>query len=91
MAQKVVDYMDKNGKAPNYIEYDGAKIGYNDLLYNFAILTDDDQNAGTMNLPKSSEFKSFNDMDIVYTAIPIFVVIAIILLFIGFRRKNKRR
>ncbi|OWT32477.1 hypothetical protein BGI41_07465 [Methanobrevibacter sp. 87.7] len=90
MAQKVVDYMDKTGKAPDYIEYEGAKIGYNDLLYNFALLTDDDQNAGTMNLPKSSDFKSFNDMNLVYTAIPILVIIGIILLIIGIRRKRRR-
>lgn len=89
MAEEVTDYMDKNNKAPDYINYNGAKIGYNDLLYNFALLTDDDQNSDTMNLPRTSDFKSFNDMNLIFFAIPILVLIGIILLFIGVKRKGK--
>lgn len=89
MAEEVVKYMDEHNKAPDYIEYDGAKIGYSDLLYNFAILTEDDKDSSTMNLPQTSEFKSFSDMDLVFYAIPILIVIAIILLFVGIRYKRR--
>ena len=90
MGEIVKDYMDKNGRAPDYIEYNGASIGYNDLLYNFALITDDDHDANTMNLPKTSEFKSYEDMNILLIAIPIIVIIGGILLYIGIRKKRKR-
>ena len=40
MADIVVDYMNEHGKAPDSINYEGATIGYYDLVYNFALLTD---------------------------------------------------
>ncbi len=89
MGKIVKDYMDKNGRAPDYIQYKGASIGYNDLLYNFARVTEGDKDSSTMNLPKTMEFKSSNDMTLFFVAIPIIAIIAVILLYIGIRKKRR--
>lgn len=89
MAEEVVNYMDEHNQAPDYIEYNGAKIGYADLLYNFATITSDDKDSSTMNLPATSEFKSFNNMDLLFYGIPILVAIGLILLFIGLRHRRR--
>ncbi|WP_295721687.1 adhesin [uncultured Methanobrevibacter sp.] len=85
----VKNYMDKNGRAPDSIQYKGASIGYNDLLYNFALLTEDDKDASSMNLPKTSEFKSSNDMTLFFIAIAIIAIIGVILLYIGIRKRRR--
>ncbi len=91
MAEIVKDYMDKNGRAPDYIQYEGASIGYNDLLYNFALITEDDKDSSTMDLPNTSEFNSEADMTIFFIAIPIIVIIGGILLYIGLRKRGRKR
>ena len=42
-----------------------------------------------MNLPATSEFKSFNNMDLLFYGIPILVAIGLILLFIGLRHRRR--
>ena len=83
MADIVVDYMNEHGKAPDSINYEGATIGYYDLVYNFALLTEDDTSA--------SKYYS----DLLYEILPIgMIIVAIILILLIVRsiiRRIKRR
>lgn len=67
------DYMKENKQAPNYVDYQGARISYNDLVNNFAGLTDNISSKEDMNLPKSYEFKVNQDNNLI-----VFYIIAII-------------
>ena len=90
MAEEVVKYMNDNGQAPDFIEYDGAQIGYYDLLYNFASLTIDDTDKSHMDLPKTMDFKTENNNTLLIISIPILIAIAIVLLIVGIKRRNRR-
>jgi uncharacterized membrane protein len=99
MADQVVDYMNENGKAPDSINYEGATIGYYDLVYNFALLTQDDTSASNMNFPSEMEFHKYYN-NFIFDLLPmgiILVGIIIILLLIRKiiksikRRREKRR
>ena len=59
MADIVVDYMKEHGKAPDSINYEGATIGYYDLVYNFALLTEDDTSESNMNFPSEFGFHRY--------------------------------
>jgi len=99
MADLVVDYMDENGKAPNYIEYDGARISYYDLVYNFALLTENHTDASHMNFSQNSEFHKYYDntlLNLLPIAIIIILIIAVITILIKIRnrirlKKQRRR
>ena len=99
MADQVVDYMNENGKAPDSINYEGATIGHYDLVYNFALLTQDDTSASNMNFPSEMEFHKYYN-NFIFDLLPmgiILVGIIIILLLIRKiiksikRRREKRR
>ncbi len=93
MADIVVDYMKEHGKAPDSISYNGATIGYYDLVYNFALLTEDDSDASHMNFPQSAEFHKYNSnilLDILPIAIIVVIIIAIVLIIRKAIRKVKR-
>lgn len=83
MADIVVDYMNEHGKAPDSINYEGATIGYYDLVYNFALLTEDDTSASTMDFPSKMEFHKYYD-SLLLTLLPIAILLiaAIIVLLI---------
>lgn len=91
MAKIVVNYMDEHGQAPNYIEYEGAKISYNDLLYNFALLSQNTTDQSHMNLPTSQDFAKSND-SIINQLIPLIVALIVIvpLTFVIIKRRQKR-
>ncbi len=94
IADLVVDYMNENGKAPDYIDYNGARIGYYDLVYNFALLTEDDVDAAHMNFQQSSDFERFYDnglLDYLPIAVIIFIIIIALLIFRKIRNKIKNR
>lgn len=86
IADIVVDYMNQYGKAPDSIEYNGATIGYEDLVYNFALLTEDDVDASHMNFPQKSEFHSFHD-NFLMSILPIGIIVIIILAIVFIIRK----
>ncbi len=86
MADIVVDYMNEHGKAPDSISYNGATIGYYDLVYNFALLTQDDTDAEHMNFPASAEFQKYNS-NILLDILPIAIIVAIIIAAIVILRK----
>lgn len=93
MADIVVDYMKEHGKAPDSISYNGATIGYYDLVYNFALLTEDDTDASHMNFPQSAEFHKYNSnilLDILPIAIIVVIIIAIVLIIRKVIKKVKR-
>lgn len=80
MADLVVDYMNEHGKAPDSINYKGATIGYYDLVYNFALLSEDDTSASDMNFPPKMEFHRYYS-NFLYDLLPL-GIIAIILITI---------
>ena len=94
MADMVVDYMNEHGKAPDSINYNGATIGYYDLVYNFALLTEDDTSASNMNFPSKAVFNRYYS-DFLYDLLPIgIILIAIIIVLLLVRkviRTIKRR
>ena len=94
MADIVVDYMNENGKAPDSISYEGATIGYYDLIYNFALLTEDDTSASNMNFPSEMEFHKYYSnflFEILPIGIIIIVIIVVLLIVRSIRKRIKRR
>ena len=90
MADIVVDYMNKNGKAPDSINYEGANIGYYDLVYNFALLTEDDTSASNMNFPSEMEFHKYYS-NFIFDILPIgIILIGIIVVLVIIRKIIKR-
>ena len=95
MADIVVDYMREHGKAPDYIEYEGALIGYYDLVYNFALLCQDDTDSSHMNFEGESKFYKFHDNKLlgllpIAVFIVLIIIIAVIIRRIRKSRKNRR-
>lgn len=94
MADIVVDYMKEHGKAPDSINYEGATIGYYDLVYNFALLTEDDTSASNMNFPSEFRFHRYYSnflYDILPIGIIIIVIIAVLLVIRKIIKSIKRR
>ena len=94
MADIVVDYMKEHGKAPDSINYEGATIGYYDLVYNFALLTEDDTSASNMNFPSEFGFHRYYSnflYDILPIGIIIIVIIAVLLVIQKIIKSIKRR
>lgn len=90
MADQVVDYMNEHGKAPDSINYEGATIGYYDLVYNFALLTEDDTSASTMNFPSEMGFHKYYS-NLLFDLLPIgIIIIAIIAILVVIRKIIKR-
>jgi len=86
----VKDFMDKNGRAPNYIEYDGAKIGYYDLVYNFAKITENHTDNSHMDFAREYHFDKVNE-SILSTILPyVLAIIIIILVCIGIRKIRRK-
>ncbi|MBE6494695.1 MAG: adhesin [Methanosphaera stadtmanae] len=85
-------YMDENGKAPNYIKYEGAYISYYDLVYNFAKITENHTASEHMDFATSYHFEKVNH-SILIDALPIVVIALILLVLYGLIRrfKNRRR
>ena len=91
MAEQVVDYMNEHGKAPDSINYEGANIGYYDLVYNFALLTEDDTSASNMNFPSKMAFNRYYS-NFLFEILPFgILVLGIIVLIIVVRSILKRR
>lgn len=86
----VKEFMDENGRAPNYIEYDGAKIGYYDLVYNFAKITQDDTDNSHMNFEREYHFDKVNE-SILLTIFPYVLAIVVIMLACVGIRKIRRK
>jgi len=75
----VREYMDKNGQAPDSIEYEGAHISYYDLLYNFAKITQNHTDAKHMGFESEYHFDKVND-SILLHAFPFIAILFILFL-----------
>lgn len=86
----VKNFMDENGRAPNYIEYDGAKISYYDLLYNFAKITENHTDNSHMNFAKEYHFEKVNESILLNSFPYIIAIIILILACVGLRKIRRK-
>lgn len=89
MADIVVDYMNEHGKAPDSINYEGATIGYYDLVYNFALLTEDDTSASNMDFPSKMDFHKYYE-NFLFSILPIGLIVIALIIVLLIIRKIKR-
>lgn len=96
MGSIVKNYMDENGRAPNYINYEGAYLAYPDIQYNFARITENHTSSNEMDFASHYRFIKVNH-SILIDSLP-FVVIGLVLLLIIVilrkirgKRNNRRR
>ena len=85
----VRNYMDENGRAPDSIEYEGARISYYDLLYNFAKITANHTDKEHMNFQSEYKFEKVNDsilLDIFPFILILFILFLAYLLWKRIRR-----
>ena len=74
----VKEYMDQNGKAPDSIQYEGAYIGYYDLVYNFAKITQNHTTSKNMGFDSEYHFDRVND-SILLHILPFVSIIAVLI------------
>ena len=86
MAGIVKDYMDKNGRAPDSIEYEGAHIGYYDLLYNFAKITQNHTDAKHMGFESEYQFDRVNDSVLLHVFPFVLIFFILFLAYWGYRK-----
>ena len=94
MGSLVKKYMDENGRAPNYINYEGAYLAYPDVMYNFARITENHTSSSHMDFATHYRFDKVNS-SLLMDALP-FILIGLVLLVLyalirKIRNKNKRR
>ena len=90
MAGIIKQYMDENGQAPNYIEYEGAKLSYYDVLYNFAKITQDHTDKSNMDFERSYHFDKVNDSILLDSLPYVFVIVVIILVCAGYKKIRRK-
>ena len=86
MAGIVRNYMDENGRAPDSIEYEGAHIGYYDLLYNFAKITQNHTDAKHMGFNQEYEFEKVNDSILLHVFPFVLILFILFLAYLGYRK-----
>ena len=92
----VSKYMDETGTAPDSISYNGATIGYYDLLYNFARITQNHTDSSNMGFVQTYRFDKVEHSLIIdllpYIGIGlILIIILAIIRRIRRKRRNRRR
>ena len=90
MAGIVKNYMDANGRAPDSIEYEGAHIGYYDLMYNFAKITQSHTDAQHMGFESEYHFDKVND-SILLHIFPFVLILLVLFVAYKFYKKIRRR
>ncbi len=86
MASIVQDYMNTNKKAPDYIKYEGAYIGYYDLVYNFAKITQNHTTSSNMDFARSYTFDKVNSSILIDIAPFAVVILAILLVLYAIKK-----
>lgn len=86
MAGIVRNYMDENGQAPDSIEYEGAHIGYYDLLYNFAKITQNHTDAKHMGFEHDYKFDKVNDSFLLKVFPYILILFVLFLAYLAYKR-----
>jgi len=85
----VREYMDQNGRAPDSIEYDGARISYYDLLYNFAKITQNHTDAKHMGFESEYHFDKVND-SILLHIFPFILILFVLFVAYLFLKRIRR-
>ncbi|MBQ6511205.1 adhesin [Methanobrevibacter sp.] len=86
MAGIVKEYMDENGRAPDSIEYEGAHIGYYDLLYNFAKITQNHTDAKHMNFENEYHFDKVNDSVLLHVFPFVLIFFVLFVAYWGYKK-----
>ena len=86
MAGIVREYMDQNGRAPDSIEYDGARISYYDLVYNFAKITQNHTDAKHMGFESEYHFDKVNDSILLHIFPFVLILFVLFLVYLFWRR-----
>ena len=86
MGSIVKSYMDENGRAPDSIEYEGAKIGYYDLLYNFAKITQNHTDAHHMNFEREYHFDKVNDSILLHVFPFVLILFILFVAYLGYKK-----
>ena len=86
MAGIIKQYMDEHGQAPNYIEYEGARLSYYDIVYNFAKITQNHTDNSHMDFDRSYHFDKVNDSILIDSLPYIFGIAIIMLACVGIRK-----
>ena len=89
MAGIVRNYMDENGRAPDSIEYEGAHIGYYDLLYNFAKITQNHTDAKHMGFNQEYKFDKVNDSILLHIFPFVLILFVLFLAYLAYKRIRK--
>ena len=89
MAGIVRNYMDDHGQAPDSIEYNGAHIGYYDLLYNFAKITQNHTDTQHMGFEQEYEFEKVNDSFLLHAFPFILILFILFLAYLGYTKIRK--
>ena len=82
----VKEYMDEHGRAPDSIEYEGAHIGYYDLLYNFAKITQNHTDAHNMDFEREYHFDKVNDSILLHIFPFILILFILFIAYLGYQR-----
>lgn len=85
----VKNYMDDQGKAPDYINYNGAYISYYDLQYNFAKITQNHTDTQHMDFNNEYTFEKTHPsilIDLLPFAIICLIIISVIIIIKKIRR-----
>ena len=86
MAGIVREYMDQNGRAPDSIEYNGAHIGYYDLLYNFAKITQNHTVVKHMGFESEYHFDKVNDSILLHIFPFVAILFVLFLAYLVYKR-----
>lgn len=86
MGAIVKEHMDETGQAPNYIIYKGAVISYYDLLYNFALITENHTDMYNMDFDRSYEFNKYNESILVDIFPVILIMFGILIAYLIIRK-----
>ena len=86
MAGIVKNYMDANGKAPDSIVYEGAHIGYYDLVYNFAKIVQNHTDANHMGFESEYHFDKVNDSLLLHIFPFILVLFVLFIAYLFMKR-----
>ena len=82
----VKEYMDENGRAPDSIEYEGAHIGYYDLLYNFAKITQNHTDAKHMGFESEYQFDKVNDSVLLHVFPFVLIIFVLFVAYWGYKK-----
>lgn len=88
MGSMIKTFMDENGRAPNYVNYEGAYLAYPDIVYNFARITENHTESSKMDFASTYRFDKVNH-SVFIDSLPYIIVALILLLIYGAIRKIK--